>query len=185
MAICYWEHVRYLVTPIIFIVFIVVVWRLVAEQDDPAFQRDSRAARAFLWSLLLFLFLVPLEIALLFARTGTPFYERYGIVALIPCAVFPALFLGCRTHCNRLAGSSMAILLAVLFILNTSAKPWLIEHLSSIVRPQIASGLLNAIALPPVAPPRLKFPQSLHTWKAPQMLPLTYRGWIAWTPASP
>src|ERR1700677_2898476 len=205
LAICYWEHLRYLVTPLILIVLIAAVWPYISKRRHTAPPRDSRLADvplqslllllflvpleievlfvliAAVWpyiskrrhtapprdsrladvplqSLLLLLFLVPLEIEVLFARTGTPFYERYGVVALIPCAIFPALVLGYRTHCSRLAGGSVAVLLAILLILNTSGQAWLIEHLSSAARPQVAARLLYLVALPPVAPPPLKLP---------------------------
>jgi hypothetical protein len=158
LAICYWEHLRYLVTPLILIVLIAAVWPYISKRRHTAPPRDSRLADVPLQSLLLLLFLVPLEIEVLFARTGTPFYERYGVVALIPCAIFPALVLGYRTHCSRLAGGSVAVLLAILLILNTSGQAWLIEHLSSAARPQVAARLLYLVALPPVAPPPLKLP---------------------------
>lgn len=158
LAICYWEHLRYLVTPLTLIVLIAVAWPFISKQRSPAFERKSGGAGVSLRSLLLFLFLVPLEIEILFARTGTPFYERYGVVALIPCVVFPALFLGYRTHCDRLAAGVLGVLLAVLLILNTSGRAWLIENLSNVARPKVAARFLYLIGLPPVAPPSLKTP---------------------------
>ena len=158
LAICYWEHFRYLVTPFTLILLIAIAWPFVAKQRDPASRSHSLASDIALRSLLLFLFLVPLEILILFARTGTPFYERYGVVALIPCAVFPALLLGYRTHGDRSVAGGMAALLAVLLILNSSGKAWLIENLANVAPPKIAARLLYLVALPPVAPPPLKSP---------------------------
>jgi len=158
LAICYWEHLRYLATPLMLIAFIAVARPFVSNQRNTTFRRPSLAADVSLRSLLLFLFLVPLEIEVLFARTGTPFFERYGVVALIPCVVFPAIFLGYRTHCDRLAAVGVAISLAVLLILNTSGKAWLLEQLSNIAPPKVAARLLYLIALPPIAPPLLKPP---------------------------
>jgi hypothetical protein len=158
LASCYWEAFRYLVTPLTLIVLIVVAWPFLAKQRDITFQRASTEAAVPLRSLLLFLFLVPLAIGALFLRTGAPFYERYGAAFLIPCVLFPALLLGYRTDCNRYAASGVSVLLAVLLILNTCGKAWLVEQLSNIAPPRVAARLLYLIALPPVGPPALKSP---------------------------
>jgi hypothetical protein len=131
---------------------------MVSKRQTTEFRSPSEAAGLFLRWLLLFLFLVPLEIGILFARTGTAFYERYGVVALIPCALFPVIFLGYRTHCDRLVAGSMAILLAILFVLNTSGKWWLVEQIANVAPPTIAARLLYLVALPPIAPPPLTMP---------------------------
>jgi hypothetical protein len=156
LAICYWEHVRFLVTPLAILLLMAAVWPLRSRGTAQA--SDSRAAAVALRWLLLFLFLVPLEIEILFARTGTAFYERYGVVALLPCAMLPALFLARRTHCDRRAAGCMVILLAVLLIFNTFGKPWLTEQVAGLARPAVAAKLMYALALPPIAPPALKQP---------------------------
>jgi hypothetical protein len=158
LAICYWEHLRFIGTPLMLVLLIAIAWPLFSKQRNAVFELNSQAARVSLQSLLLFLFLVPLEIEILFARTGTPFYERYGVVALIPCVVVPALFLANRTHCNRSAAGSVALLVTVLLILDISGKAWLVERLSTLVRPVVAARLLYLTALPPIAPPSLKLP---------------------------
>jgi len=158
LAICYWEHLRFLLTPLIVIAAIAVAWSFMSNRRHDSSRPASQSASASLWSLLLLLFLVPLAIEILFARTGTPFYERYGVVALIPCAVFPVLVLGYCTGRNRLAAVAVTILSAALLILGTSGKAWLVEQLSSISAPQTAAGLLYLIALPPISPPPLKGP---------------------------
>jgi hypothetical protein len=158
LAICYWEHVRFLVTPLAVILLIAAVWPLVPKGQNTARRFGSRAADVSLRWLLLFLFLVPLEIEILFARTGTAFYERYGVAALIPCAMVPVMFLARRTHCDRRAAGWMVVLLAVLLIFNTFGKPWLTEQLSSVARPAVAAKLMYVLALPPIAPPTLTQP---------------------------
>jgi hypothetical protein len=166
LAICYWEHVRYLLSPLALIVLIAAAWPFISKRSQTALQRDSRLLDVSLQALLLLLFLVPLEIEILFARTGTPFYERYGVVALIPCAILPALLLAYSTHRNRLAGGGVVALLAVLLTFNTSGKAWLLETLSNIAPPKTAARLMYLVALPPVAPPPLKrptVPSSLET----------------------
>jgi len=158
LAICYWEHLRYLIAPLAFIGVIAAVWPFLSKRSHTTLPRDSRLLDVSLQSLLLFVFLVPLQIEILFARTGMPFYERYGVVALIPCAVFPALFLAYRTHCDRRAGGCVVVLLAVLLILNTSGKAWLIDNVSTFAPPKIAARVMYLLALPPIAPPLLKLP---------------------------
>ena len=158
LAACYWEGLRYLVTPWAIIALIAVAWPLFRQQRDVTFHRPSVAARVSLRSLLIFLFLVPLAMGALSLRNGAPFYERYGTVFILPCVVFPALFLGYRTHCNRPVASGLAILLGVLIILNTSGKAWLVEQFSRIAPPSVAGRLLYFTALPPVGPPAPKSP---------------------------
>ncbi|MGC2150545.1 MAG: glycosyltransferase family 39 protein [Terriglobales bacterium] len=156
LAICYWEHIRFLVTPLTILLLISAPWPLSSRGSTR--RSDSRVADVSLRWLLLFLFLVPLEIEILFARTGTAFYERYGVVALLPCAMLPAIFLARRTHCDRRAAGCMVIVLSVLLIFNTFGKPWLTEQLASLARPAVAARLMYVLALPPIAPPALTQP---------------------------
>jgi hypothetical protein len=158
LASCYWEAFRLLLTPYALIAIVVLAWLLFSKRRNALFQRDSLAARVSLRALLLFLFLVPLEVGVLFARTGTAFFERYGIVLLIPCVVLPVVFLGHRTYGNRLAASAAAVLLVLLFIFNTSGKAWLVDQLSDIFPPKVAAKLLFVVALPPMGAPPLKIP---------------------------
>lgn len=157
LAICYWEHVRYVATPLTIIALIGISWPYLSKRLGANQSSSTPSAISLRW-LLLFLFLVPLEIEILFARTGTPFYERYGVVALLPCAAFPALFLAVRTRCDRIAATGIALLLALLIFVNTSGKAWLTEQLSSFLKPTFASGFLYFAALPPIAPPPLTGP---------------------------
>ena len=156
LAICYWEHLRFLVTPLTILLFLAAVWPL--SSKGTARRSASWAAYISLRWLLLFLLLVPLEIEILFAHAGTAFYERYGVVALLPCAVLPAIFLARRTQCDRRAAGCMVILLAVLLIFDTFGKSWLTEQLSNLARPAVAAKLMYVLALPPIAPPALKQP---------------------------
>jgi hypothetical protein len=158
LAICYWEHLRFLITPLILIASIALLWSFMSKRRHDSWRPASLGAIASVWSLLLLLFLVPLEIEFLFARTGTPFYERYGVVAMIPCAVIPVLVLGYYTGRNRLVAIGVAILSAALLILGTSGKAWLVGQLSGIAPPKAAARLLYLIALPPISPPPLKGP---------------------------
>jgi hypothetical protein len=158
LAICYWEHVRYSVTPLAVILLFGIFWRVFSKDWKAPVVTFSKTAAVALGSLLLFLFLVPLEIYLIFSRTGSPFYERYGVVALLPCALAPALFLAWRTHRNQWAGAGVAFLLGALLFFDSSGKAWLLEHLADFAGPRITARLFNLVALPPVAPPALKAP---------------------------
>jgi hypothetical protein len=158
LAICYWEHVRFLVTPLTVILLIAAAWPFVSKGQNTVRRSGSRAADVSLRWLLLFLFLVPLEIELLFARTGTAFYERYGVVALLPCAMVPAIFLARRTNADRRAAGWIVVLLTVLLIFNTFGKPWLTEQLANLAPPSVAAKLMYVLALPPIAPPALRQP---------------------------
>lgn len=162
LAICYWEHLRYLVAPLTLLLPIAIGWRYFSKRPNQTLKEETAAAGISLRWLLFFLFLVPLEIGIIFARTGAPFYERYGVVAMIPCVMFPAMFLACHTHRNRFVASVAAGLLAVLLILNTSAKAWLVENLSSIAQPKTAAGVLYFLSPSPIAPPQLKLPAAPH-----------------------
>jgi hypothetical protein len=157
VAICYWEHLRYLITPLALIGLIALVWPLLLGRRS-ALRPSSRSATIVIQWLLLFLFLVPLEIGILFARTGTAFFERYGVAALIPCMMFPTMFLAYRTNYDRRVAGSLSIVLSLLLIFNTSGKAWLTGQLSSIAPPAVAARLLYLLALPPIAPPALNGP---------------------------
>jgi hypothetical protein len=158
LAICYWEHFRYSITSLVLILLLALVWKLCSKHQKPLVSISARGADASFLSLLFFLFLVPLEIYLIFSHSGSPFYERYGVVALVPCALVPALFLAWRTSRNRWAGACVAFLLAALLTFNTAGKAWLLESLADIAEPRMATKLLYLVALPPVAPPALMPP---------------------------
>jgi hypothetical protein len=158
LAGCYWEALRYLITPLTFLGLIAAAWPFVSRRREEKARHELPVAGLPLRLLLMFLFLVPLEIGLIFARTGTAFYERYGSVFLIPCVVFPTLLLGYRTSCNRLAATCVAVSLVILFILNTSEKAWLTEELSSIFPSRVAARLMYALAFPPFGPPPVTIP---------------------------
>jgi hypothetical protein len=100
--------------------------------------------------LLFALFLVPFVIAILFARTGTAFFDRYGVVMLIPAAVAPAMFLAHGTCRHPLRGAIVALLLALLIYLNSSGRIWLLQQVSTLVPPAAARRLLYLVALPPL-----------------------------------
>ncbi len=149
----YWESIRYAVTPLAFIALLALLWPVFRKQATAPSPASRLANRASLGFLLTALALVPIGIGILFARTGTAFFERYGVVWLIPLAAVPTLVLGYRTQQDRLAGAATAVLLVTIFFFNTWGKSWLLEQVSTFVPAKAAAKLLYVSALPPLAPP--------------------------------
>jgi 4-amino-4-deoxy-L-arabinose transferase-like glycosyltransferase len=145
----YWESVRHVATPLLAIAVISVLWP-VLRRTKPAFVY-ARTPTDLPFGLLLFGFsATPLVIASLFAHTGTAFFDRYGIVLVIPLALGPAFILGRRTSCDWLAGTAVALLLATVFTLNSWGKAWLIEQVAGIAPPSVAARLDYIFAPPPL-----------------------------------
>jgi hypothetical protein len=105
-------------------------------------------------------------VGILFARTGTAFFDRYGIVISLPVAVVPALLLGFRTRRSETAGLTAALVLSAAFFVNTSGKSWLVEQLSNLAPPRVAGYVLNALALPKLVIDQVKPRVSPHLQKA-------------------
>lgn len=148
----YWESIRFMVTPLALIALLALLWPVFRRQPPDVPVARPRAIRAPFALLLVSLSLVPLAIGILFARTGTAFFGRYGVAWLVPLALVPALLLSYRTQSNRLAGTTIALLLALVFFFNTTGKAWLLEQASSVLPPVAAARMLYAFALPPLIP---------------------------------
>jgi len=102
--------------------------------------------------LLAGLLFIPIEISLLLARSHGAFFERYVIVAVIPVAVLPVLFLAWSSRCNPVAG----ILLAACLItsLYVPLRVFAIEELPTILSArQTAQVVLWLFPLPSVERP--------------------------------
>lgn len=147
---CYWEPLRFVTTPVLLIVVLAIAQSFTRKEDNAGSGWNPPKLNLPLVFLLFALFLVPLAVAILFAGTGTAFFDRYGVVMLIPVAVVPAMFLAYRTRCHRSYATTVALLLAVLIYLNSSGRIWLLERVSSIAPPPVAGRLLYLTALPPV-----------------------------------
>jgi hypothetical protein len=100
--------------------------------------------------------LIPLGVGIIFAHSGTAFFDRYGVIILIPIALVPALVLAYRTQGNQLAATLLALILGAVFFLNTTGKPWLIEQLATFASPAVARYAIAAFALPPFVEERVK-----------------------------
>jgi hypothetical protein len=147
---CYWEPIRVVSTPLLFILVLAIA-RLFSRSRVNSSSRWSAPDRNLpLGFLLLVLFLSPLLTAIVFARTGTAFFERYGVVMLIPAAIAPAMVLAFGTGCRRSYAASMVLLLAALIHVNSSGMAWLLQQSSSIARPAVAARLLYLVAMPPI-----------------------------------
>jgi hypothetical protein len=146
----YWESIRFLVLPLAFIAMLGLLWPIFRRETVVVPPRDPLATRLSLTFLLACLSLLPIVIAILLARSNTAFFNRYGIVWLVPFCVVPAIFLGYRTKRNQIAGTLAVVSLAVVFFFNTTGKPWLIGQVSNLLPPKAAAKLLYVLALPPI-----------------------------------
>jgi hypothetical protein len=149
----YWESIRYVATPLALVALLALLWPARRKRTPVALLPDLPAISAPFRFLLASLALVPLAVGILFARTGTAFFDRYGVVWLIPFALVPALILGYRTHRDPLAGSVVVLALAAVFFFNTIGRPWLLAQLSNLAPARIANRLFYVVALFPVYPP--------------------------------
>jgi 4-amino-4-deoxy-L-arabinose transferase-like glycosyltransferase len=166
----YWWSISFLAVPLMLVALLACLWpvlRRPASQD----QRQATppaplpATLRPLGVLLCCLSLVPLGVGILFAHTGTAFFDRYGIVVIIPIALIPALLLGFRTQRNQMAGVAVALVLSAALFLNTAGKVWLIEQLGNLAPPRVARYAINVLALPPIITERIKprVPSHLRT----------------------
>jgi len=80
------------------------------------------------------LLLVPIEVSLLLARSHGALWERYGIVSVIPFAIFPVLLLAWSSRCRPAVGFVLAGCLIV--SLYTPLRVLAIEELPTILSPK-------------------------------------------------
>jgi hypothetical protein len=163
--------VRFLPIPLMLVALLACLWPIVrrrASQD----QRQATppaplpAALRPLAFLLACLALIPVGVGVLFAHTGTAFFDRYGIVVIIPVVLIPVLLLGYRTQRNQMAGIAVALVLSVTLFLNTAGKIWLIEQLGNLAPPRVARYALNVLSLPLMITGRVKPRVAPHLQKA-------------------
>jgi Dolichyl-phosphate-mannose-protein mannosyltransferase len=153
---CYWWSARFLTIPMALVAVLACVWPrrkalTPGEQPSTTFRVFSPDTLPVLAWLLGCLALIPLVIGLLFARTGTAFFDRYGILVIIPIALVPTVLLGVRTRQDPVAGVVVGLVLSLVFLLTTKGKPWLIEQVAY-APPQVARYTLNAFELPILMP---------------------------------
>lgn len=162
----YWDSLRFVAVPLALVALILCLWparRTALAEKPQAAPAPPRTVLYPLAFLLLCMALIPVGIAIVFAHTGTAFFERYGVVAFLPIAIIPSLLLGFRTQRNHMAGLTVALALSTILFLNTSGKVWLIQQLGNLTPPAVARHILNALTLPklliepvkPMAPPEL------------------------------
>ncbi len=153
--------IRFLPIPLMLVTLLACLWptlRRRASQDQwqampPA---PLPATLRPLGFLLCGLAMIPLGVGILFAHTGTAFFDRYGIVVVIPIALIPVFLLGFRTQRNEMAGVAVALLLSATLFLNTGGKIWLIQQLGNLASPTVARYALNGLALPTIITGRVK-----------------------------
>jgi 4-amino-4-deoxy-L-arabinose transferase-like glycosyltransferase len=151
--------IRFLPIPLISVALLACLWPILrrrASQDQRQAPAPLAATLRPLAFLLGCLALIPLGVGVLFAYTGTAFFDRYGIVVIIPVVLIPVLLLGYRTQRNQMAGVTVALVLSATLFLNTAGKIWFIEQLGSLVSPRVARYALNVLALPTIVTARIK-----------------------------
>lgn len=154
----YWESIRYVATPLAAIGLLALLWPILRKATSAAPRPSSAAITVPFGFLLASVSVIPLAIGVVLARTGTAFFDRYGVVWVIPFALVPAFVLGYRTDRNQLAGTCIALLLGVVFFFNTTGRPWLLTQVSTVAPPKVAERLLYAVAMFPIYPP-FNYPQ--------------------------
>jgi len=145
----YWEPLRFVVTPVLLIVMLAAFYGSNRKEDAGTDERSPMANLPFAF-LLLVLFLLPLAIAGVFARTGTAFFDRYGVAILIPAAITPALTLASAARRQRSYAVIVALIMAVLIHVNSSGIAKLLQMSSRIAPPAVASRLLYIVVAPPL-----------------------------------
>jgi Dolichyl-phosphate-mannose-protein mannosyltransferase len=148
----YWESIRFLITPLAFIALLAALWPLWRTEVQVTMPVISRATYISFGFLLTVISLMPLAIGILLGRMGTAFFNRYGVVWLVPLAIVPALILGYCTGRNRIAGLAAVLMLTVMLVFNTAGKAWLVDQVSNLVPPGAAAKALYVVCPPPIIP---------------------------------
>ncbi len=146
---CYWEPLRYVVLPLALTLSFVVAhnWK----RGNPAsIKGRSRKMSPAILLALFGLYLVPLAVGFIFARNGTAFFDRYGVMMLIPAALAPPMLLAYGTGGNRGYATVVAAALGSLICLNSFGRSWLLEEVSAVAPPVVAGKLLYVATAPPV-----------------------------------
>ena len=162
MFVFYWESIRCIATPLAVIAALAWLWPARREQSSAAAPVALAAMGGPLRMILIGLSIIPLVVGGVFACTGAYFFDRYGIVWLIPLTLVPVLVLGYCTNRDPLAGTVVALVLATVLFFNTAGKAWLLEQLASVVPPSVAAKLLYSVALVPIYPPSNYPPVPAH-----------------------
>ena len=150
----YWGSLSLAFRPLLCILVVAALW--------PAFSKDAQAdsgdeARKLTVPhrlLLLLFFIVPVGVGILFARSGTAFFDRYGIVILITLAVIPAWLLSVRSGRSQFAGGIGLGIVAMFWFVQSFAMPWVIESTANVL-PLRAAAVVSAlvVAVPEVPQP--------------------------------
>ncbi len=150
---CYWWSIRFLAIPLTLIAVLVCIWPkrqgiAMRDRSTPALPVPSAATLGSLWTLLVCVSLIPLGIALLFARTGTALFHRYCIVLVLAITLIPTLVLGFRTKRHPTVAAAVAVVVGIVFFFNTAGRFCLIEQLGSFASPKASRYVLSAFELP-------------------------------------
>jgi 4-amino-4-deoxy-L-arabinose transferase-like glycosyltransferase len=154
----YSSSIRYLPIPLA-LVALLAAFGPALMRPDKATVEHAQPLKSVVWPLgfLLACFtLIPLGVGIIFARSGTAFFDRYGVIILIPIALVPPIVLAYRTRRNQIAAILLALILGAILFLNSVGKPWLIEQIATFAPPHMARYVIAAFALPPLIEERAK-----------------------------
>lgn len=149
----YWESIRFVATPLVVMAVLALLWPFMRQSTFVGAPTARPSCRVPFRPLLALFSVIPLAVGILFSYTGAYFFDRYGIVWLIPLTLVPVLVFGDRTRCDRVAGAVVALLLATLLFFNTAGRSWLVEQVSSLAPPKVVAKLLYVVAMVPIYPP--------------------------------
>jgi hypothetical protein len=95
--------------------------------------------------LLLALLAVPTEVILLFIRSKAAWFDRYGMLAMIPASFLPVFLLAWRTRTSRAAGTVTAlILLGAIVVVGPPQEPriFAVRVVSEIFPPRVGGRII-------------------------------------------
>src|SRR5258708_39660721 len=116
----YWESIRYVVAPLALIALLALLWPVFGKRPSATSTANPNSILVPFGFLLAALSRMPIAIGILFARTSTAFFDRYGGVWLIPFAAVPAISFAYATPLDRLAATATALFMnAHFFCYNT------------------------------------------------------------------
>ncbi len=160
----YWGSLNLVARPLLCILVVAALWPVFSKHAQADSGDEARKLTVPHRLLLLLLFLVPVGAGILLARSGTAFFDRYGIVILITLAVVPAFLLSIRSRRNPFAGSIGFGIVMMFWLVQSFARPWVIESTASLL-PLRAAAVVSAfvIAVPEVPqPPPVLLPTYLN-----------------------
>ncbi len=151
-AVMFYVRLLYsVVLPLVIVGAVALVWPWIRKPDSNQ-QRPSLGLPHT--ALFLALLAVPISLVITFVRSGGSWFDRYGIVSLIPLVILVAILFARRTRLSRGASGTAVALLIALFTCNIlttfqTRRALQVKILSELLPPQLA-GRAMALTLGPL-----------------------------------